>query len=316
MPFGTIQIIYTAKPQPIKAEIRQPAPTPASTPTQVSTPTPVHGAGLQRMEFLVVAPSAVEAADFVCGAYFNMVHMTSGSKVSTYTRDFQAITQLTERKQVLETAIMRAPGTEVFLRPQDAEGLEDILVTISQSGNQELALDLHFRCGTPGTAGGADAVFALLRPGDPRNAEVTAGVGSAQRVFYVIGGFEEQTVFMENATASALKADLRSQLAEGLGIPRDGGGFSACAQIYGGLLFDRREDGTLVCRTNARCREYAPVGCHIPVLTAITEIARRRVAADENTPARVLFDMIGSCFREREPAGGSWCGPNEGVMQG
>lgn len=318
MPFGTIQVIYTEKPRPAKAENRQPAPTPesASTPAPAPAPAPVYGAGLQRMEFLVAAPSRVEAVDFVCGAYFNMVHMTGGSRVSAYTRDFQTITRLTERKQDLETAIMRPPGTEVYLRPQDAEGLEDILVTISQSGNQDLALDLHFRCGTPGAGGGADAVFALLRPGDPRNAEVIAGVSSAQRVFYVVSGFEEQAVFMDNATASALKADLRARLTEGLGSPIDDGGFLACSQVYGGLLFDRREDGALVCRTNARCREYAPVGCHIPVFTAVTEIARRRIEADENIPARALCDMIANCFREREPASSSWCSPNKGVIQG
>lgn len=304
MPFGRVQVIYAEKlqsitPQPEIQEQKTPTPAPSAT----------LGAGFQKMEFSIAAPSVVEAADFLCGAYFNMVHMTSGSPISVYTKDFRTISQFTEHKQDIEAAIMKYPGTEVYLRSQGTEGLSDVTVTVSPSGNQTLSLDLHFRCAAPGTAGSSDAVFAILRPNDPRNADVISSVSSAQRVFYIISGLEKQNVFMENATSSDLKVGFLSRLTEELKIPQVKGSFSACAQIYGGLLFDRWEDGAVVCRTHANCREYMPIGCHIPVFTAITEVAGRRTEADENT--RALYNMIRDCFWKNEPARISWCVSNE-----
>lgn len=304
MPFGTIRVIYPARRQP---EAKQAAQAPA----------PVFSAGTEQVHILVVARSTVEAADFLCGMYFNMTRMTASSSISVYTRDFQTITQLTDRKQALEDAISSPPGTEVRFGPQDGGQLTGGVLTIGQTGNQALTLDLHFRCAAPGaSADGADAVFALLKPGEASNEAVISSARSAGQTFYIMSGLEEQAVFSANDTVPALKAEARAQLEKEFNIPRGHGGYFAYAQVYGGLICDRFENGALICRSNSRCREYAPVGCHLPAFTAILEVMRRREEAGEQMPAYELYTMIRDCFHDREPARLSWCGPGGEVGQG
>lgn len=298
MPFGVIQInAAPERPKPVKSG---PPPVQEQIPAPPIPSAPL-SSGTEQISVLVLAPSMAEAADFVCGMYFNMVQMTSGSAVSVYTRDLLTVTRLTGRKQDLEDLISKRAGTEIRRDAQDDGALAACTVTIAQSGNQPLSIDLNIRCAVRGTAdGGADAVFCLMRPGEEPSA-VGAGLS-----FRILCGLEERTVFAQRQTAEPLSAELARELHNSGG----GRGYSACAQVYGGLEFVRREGTELVFRSSVNCRAYAPVACHIPAFTAAAEIGRSRQAQGD-APAAALYNLLWDCFCQREPARQSWCGANE-----
>lgn len=292
MPFGTIQVIPAAQPPKKKIE--------KQTSSQASQ-------GMARFDVLIVAQSIVEATDFLCGMYFDMTRMTGGSAISVYTRDFQTISQLAERKHMLEAAISKLPGTEIRRVNAEDDGLTTCILTIGQTGNQLLTLDINIRCVTPENMSRADAVFVLFRPGEGLNMEAVDDDNASNQVFWIAGGFEDREVYLENGTTVPLNATLRTDLRSTV---RRKGGFFACTQVYGGLEFVRREDDAVVFRSSARSREYTPVGCHIPVFTAITEHARHSDEAEGSGAIQELYSMIRDSYYAQEPARLSWCSAN------
>lgn len=238
---------------------------------------------LTHLNTLVVAGSSIEAADFLCGVYFSMSHQLAGGEISVYTTEFGTISRLTEIKQDLEEGILKPVGKDVWRRsPEEGEPLSHCTLTVGQSGNQALAMDLECRWVAPGTAGGmgADLAFVLVNWAEGPEAAATmkaAVAGLSCPVVWVICGFESKTFFWGADDSPILKNAVRDALRQELGIAGKSKDVIAYAQLYGGLEFVQREpDGSMRYRTYRQCREYVPVGCHAGVLAAAEEALRQK----------------------------------------
>ena len=244
MAFGTIRVNFPKKIE--KREENDIIPKPVPQPS-------VKGTAV--INITVAASTVLEATDYICGAFFNMVHMTRGTDITVYTREFAAIRRFTQRKTALENAVFTSDEPTARAM-EEGDGLADCTVTISEAGNQELSLDINFHCVTKDAArADADAVIFLLRPGEkapPAVADVPT--------FYVACGFERQNVFYEETPLPAFRAKYREELAEEREIKRAGGVYFGCVQVYGGLVLTGRKDGVPIFKTYDNCRDYTHSG--------------------------------------------------------
>lgn len=302
MASGTIQVVSTA-PRPISHPKRQPAPV-------VSRPAPApSGRGV--VEIAVVAPTLAETDDLLCGVYFDLERLLSGSSLSVYTRELPVITRLVEIKQDLET-MCTAPVGQGSLRtvPEDSAPLNGMSLTLGESGRQSVSLDLRFRCFTPAalsTMGKADAVWVLLGQDESAHqlVEVVARQMPDRPVFWLAAGFESKYALPANDPSLALGARERKEICASLGVPRAPGDHVAFIQLYGGLEFVRRDSQGAVVRTHQRHREYTPAACHLPVYTAV-ETAMGR-SPELNAACGGLLTMLQAGFAPWLEQWDSWC---------
>nr|WP_300815954.1 hypothetical protein [uncultured Acetatifactor sp.] len=235
MAFGTIQVVRaeprkvspsgkTRVPKPPKAAAAPksnkavPAPKPAK-----AAPAP-KGQGV--LEIMVIASTLAEADDFLCGVYFDLEHLLSGSGLSVYTRDLSAITRLVEIKQDLEACCSAPVGQEsVRTIPEESEPLDGLEMTLGEFGRQTASLDLRFHCTTPAglsAVGRGDAVWVLLGQ-DEDSRRMVAEVARQQPdqpVFWLIANFENQCVYPADIPSQTLGAQKRKAMCERLGVPR------------------------------------------------------------------------------------------------
>lgn len=294
MAFGTIQVVrvetrQASRPEKSpKAKVSKPAPASEvkelnrekekKTALAQAAPTP-KGKGV--VEITVVAPTLAEADDLLCGVYFNLEHLLSGSGLSVYTRDLSAINRLVEIKQDLETRCTAPVGQEsVRTIPQESESLDGLEMTLGEFGRQTASLDLRFYCTTPAAlsaAGRGDAVWVLLGQDENshRMASEVARRLPDQPVFWLVADFEKQCVYPDNIPSQTLEVKKRKAMCADLGIPRLSGDHVGFIQLYGGLEFVRRDGEDAVVCTHLRHREYTPAACHLPVYTAVEEAMER-----------------------------------------
>ncbi len=302
MAFGTIQVVEAA-PRPASRPKRPPAPA-ASRPA----PTP-SGQGV--VEIAVIVPTLAEADDLLCGVYFNLEELLSGSDLSVYTRDLAVITRLVEIKQDLETRCTAPVGQESLRTvPEGSAPLNGALLTLGESGRQTVSLDLRFRCVTPASlsaASGADVVWVLLGQDESARqlAETVARQMPDRSVFWLVTGFERKFALLANDPSLTLGARERKEMCAGLGVPRAPGDHVGFVQLYGGLEFVRRDGEGAVVRTHQRHREYTPAACHLPVYTAVGEAMSRR--PELNAACGGLLTRLQAGFAPWLEQWDSWC---------
>lgn len=292
MAFGKIAVVSQKK-KPAAPQQKEPV-------VQVRKPVPVYEKGSSVMEILLIAPTREEAQDFLCGVYFNLVQAVSGSQLTAYTREFSTVNNLSERKQNLEEAILKPVGKEFIRRAAEDElPMDQCSITLAQSGNTALSLDLHFTWASPREAAGrqADVVFALLNCAESQEKaadymQAARNAASGCPVFWILTNFEQKNLFWASDGDNAPKTQLRSSLRELLGVSCGSWEYAAYAQIYGGLEFVRRDGGNAVVQTTQRCREYMPVACHIPVFAAVDALRRFRVSQDENAVPDATLEKL------------------------
>lgn len=292
MAFGKIAVISQSR-KPAAPRQKEPV-------VQVKKPVPVYEKGSSVMEILLIAPTCEEALDFLCGVYFNLVQAVSGSQLTAYTREFPTINNLSERKQTLEESILKPVGREFVRRAsEDALPLDQCTITLAQSGNPALSLDLHFTWASPREAGGrqADVVFALLNCSEDQeqaalSIQAARSAASGRPVFWILTYFEQKSLFWAADLDNLPNAQLRGSLRELLGVSCGSWEYAAYAQVYGGMEFVRRDGGNAVVRTNQRCREYMPVACHIPVFAAVDTLRRFRANQNENAVPDATLEKL------------------------
>lgn len=302
MAFGTIQVVST-EPRRASRIGKPPAPKPAK-----AAPDP-KGQGV--VEITVVASTLAEADDLLCGVYFDLEYLLSGSGLSVYTRDLSAITRLVEIKQDLE-ACCSAPVGQEFVRtiPEGSESLNGLEMTLGEFGKQTASLDLRFHCTTPAGLSAVergDAVWVLLGQDEDsrRMAAQVAGWLPAQPVFWLIANFENQCVYSEKIPSQTLGAQKRKAICQRLGVPRLSGDRIGFLQLYGGLEWIRRDSGGVVVGTHQRHREYAPTACHLPVYTAVEEFMER--TPELNAVCRGLLEALRDGFAPWIEQWEEWC---------
>lgn len=250
--------------------------------------------GASVIEILLIAPTCEEAEDFLCGSYFNLIQVVGGSGLTVYTREFSTITKLTETKQLMEEVILKPVGKEIVrATPKDEVPLEQCTITLAQAGNTALSVDLHFVWATPSTAVGhqADVVFALLNYAESQVSQ--ACVNAARQaatnypLIWIISNFENKQLFWSVDGNTAPKAQLRKELRELLNLTCNANEYISYMQFYGGLEFLGRSGGNVLLRSDRRCREYMPVGCHVPAFVAIDAVRRFR----SNVEGAVIPDV-------------------------
>lgn len=286
MAFGKISMVSRS------AKIRKPVE--KQKPAEVKKQPAVYDRGASVIEILLVAPTCEEAEDFLCGCYFNLIEAVGGSGVTAYTREFSTITRLTETKQLMEEVILKPVGRELLrTTPKDELPLEQCTITLAQAGNTALAVDLHVTWAAPAAAAGhqADVVFALLNCAEPQSAMVcmdAARQASGGRpLIWIVSNFENRQLFWSVDGSTAPKVQLRRELQELLSLSCNANEYVSYAQLYGGLEFVARKDGFVCLRSDRRCREYMPRGCHVPAFVAIDAIRRFR----SNSEGTVLPDV-------------------------
>lgn len=309
MAFGTIQVVETA-PSPVSRPKRPSTPAP-SRPKGTPAPAASVPSGQGVVEIAVVAPTLAEADDLLCGVYFNLEQLLSGSDLSVYTRDLAVITRLVEIKQDLETRCTAPVGRESLRTvPEGSAPLNGALLTVGESGRQTVSLDLRFRCVTPAalsTVSGADAVWVLLGQDESarRLAETAARQTADRSVFWLVAGFENKFALLANDPSQALGARERKEMCAGLGVPRTPGEHVGFVQLYGGLEFVRRDSEGAVVRTHQRHREYTPAACHLPVYTAVRDAMSRR--PELNAACGGLLTRLQTGFAPWLEQWDSWC---------
>nr|WP_300911516.1 hypothetical protein [uncultured Acetatifactor sp.] len=320
MAFGTIQVVRaeprkvspsgkTRVPKPPKAAAAPksnkavPAPKPAK-----AAPAP-KGQGV--LEIMVIASTLAEADDFLCGVYFDLEHLLSGSGLSVYTRDLSAITRLVEIKQDLEACCSAPVGQEsVRTIPEESEPLDGLEMTLGEFGRQTASLDLRFHCTTPAglsAVGRGDAVWVLLGQ-DEDSRRMVAEVARQQPdqpVFWLIANFENQCVYPADIPSQTLGAQKRKAMCERLGVPRLSGDHAGFIQLYGGLEWIRRDSGSAVVGTHQRHREYTPTACHLPVYAAVEEAMGRN--PELNVACGGLIEALRDVFASWKEQWEDWC---------
>lgn len=261
---------------------------------------PVQEKGDCVVNILLVAHSCEEAADYLCGAYFNLVQALGGSNLTAYTREFSTISKLSETKQSLEEMVLKPVGREYIRRTaEDEVAFDQCTMTLGQTGNPSLGLNVHFIWGEPGSVAGApaDVVFVLLNCAEgaetaARTMNTVRSGASGRPVFWILTNFENRKLFWHTDGDAAPKVEIRSKLREILDVSCRPGEYVAYAQIYGGLEFADRKNGKAVLRTDARCREYMPVGCHVPVIAGVDVLQRHRKHQEESVTPDATMERI------------------------
>ena len=278
MAFGKISVVPVKAARPKKKPEQQ---VPVAEVKEEPKKQAPRSSGAVSVNMQVIANSSAEAADFLCGVYFTMSRQMAGSEISVYTREFTTITRLTELKQELEESILKPVGREIRrATPEEGEPLANCVLTVGQSANQKLTLDMVCSTVAPGAASGADFAVAVINWAEgPEGIARIRAAAAAQScpVVWVVCGFESQKFFWAEDPTDFPKPSLRGSLTEELGISGKQGDVVAFAQVYGGLEFaSRQADGSAVYRTHRKCREYMPVGCHAGIFAAMAEILRGR----------------------------------------
>lgn len=303
MAFGTIQVVDAA-PRPASRPKRPPAPAASHRPAPA-----LSGKGV--VQIAVIAPTLAETDDLLCGVYFNLEQLLSGSDLSVYTRDLSVITRLVEIKQDLETRCTAPVGQESLRTiPEGSAPLNGAVLTVGESGRQTVSMDLCFHCVTPAAlseVGGADAVWVLLGQDESarRLAETVARQMPDRSVSWLVTGFESKSALLANDPSLALEVRERKEMCTGLGVPRIPGDHVVFAQLYGGLEFVRRDSEGAAVRTHQRHREYTPAACHLPVYTAVGEAMGRR--PELNAACGGLLTMLQAGFAPWLEQWDSWC---------
>ena len=263
-------------------------------------PSPAPEKGTAGLDIMLIAPTCQEAEDYLCGLYFNLLQALGGGRATAYTREFLAISRLSDIKQELEE-IVRKPvgGTYIRRGAEDEPSLTQCTLTLGESGNTALAMDMRFVWTSPKEAVGrkTDVVLALLNCGE--NAETAAKAMDAARsaanggpILWVLTNFEKKHLFWNTDGDSSLKASLRSSLCELLNISCKKDEYVVYAQTYGGLEFIGREENDAILRSDVRCRDYMPVGCHVPVMVMVEAIWKYYAHKEENAAMNAAVEKI------------------------
>lgn len=279
----------------------------------VPKPVMVYAKGTSVMEILLVAPTSEEASDFLCSAYFDFLQEVSGTELAVYTREFETINRFSETKQELEEIILKPVGRE-FVRKtaEDAVPMDQCTITMSQTGNTGLSLDQHFTWVTVQRLAGmqGDVIFALLNyaEGCDYSGYITSvrNAAAGRPVFWIITNFEKEDVFWGAETERQLNARLRKKLCEAIGIQLVNGECITYAQVYGGLEFLRRDGGYAVMRTDYRCREYMPAGCHAPLFASVGVLRKYKESQGENVAPDPTVEKISLLMKVHENAMKLW----------
>ncbi len=302
MAFGKITVVSQAK----RPEKKTPAPAAPRKPV-------VYEKGTSIMEILLIAPTCEEATDFLCSAYFDFTGAVGGSQLAVFTREFNTINRLSETKQDLEEIILKPVGREFTRKlPVDGIPLDSCTITMSQSGNTSLALDLHFTWAAPQNAAGhqADVVFALLNYAQPESSmacmNAARNAAAGRPLFWVITNFEQEHLFWNSVTDSVPGPQLRRKLRDTMKIELGNGEYVTYCQTYGGLEFVRRDGGNAVLRTNYNCREYMPVGCHVPLFLSVDALRRYRGTQEENPVPDATVERVLLLMKEHENSMKGW----------
>lgn len=299
----------------ISAEALKVQPTAKDEP-KIITPMPASiEKGASEIDIAIVASGMTQAEDFVCGVYFNMVEASAGTSVSVYTHEFKTVTRLAEIKSELETASRKPTGTEIKrVREEYAADLSHCSITLGQSGSKSLTLDVNFSVTAPNTAGSADAdaVFALLDLCCPDIEDIkTAALRTAggTPVYWIVTGFEEAALLWSGDYGNAPKPHIKDSLRGRAGVPCRAGDHVAYVQMYGGIRFVRSDDSGATFLSHGVSRDYAPCGCHMPVLTAVEETLRHRAndAESADTAANTIRSSLNTGFAKLNLMRDNWC---------
>lgn len=268
-------------------------------PPESKMPPMVFDRGASVMEILLIAPTCEEAEDFLCGCYFDIIQAVGGSRLTAYTKEFSTITRLTEIKQLMEETILKPAGRELLRKtPEDGVPFEQGTITLGQAGNPALAVDLHFTWSSPSLVAGrqADAVFVLLNCAQPQAAQIcihaARQAAAGYPLIWVVSGFENKKVIWSEDGNSTLSVQLRRELRELLGLTSGAGEYAAYVQLYGGMEFVGRTDGSALLRSDRRCREYMPMGCHVPVFVAMDAVRRFRSNQETNHTGDLAMEKL------------------------
>lgn len=238
--------------------------------------------GMDVVRVAIIAPTMIQAKDFICSSYCNMLRFVEGRSLSLYTRDHPTILLLSEAKQNLE--IMSTKPLDVPVK-NNLSSFNDGMhtITIGKSGDHTVSLDINFLCGTYSdisAAASAESVIIILNFADESmtsdKTEALVSMFGNRNVNWVISGFEGKKIFYSDDFTTAPSASLRRNLKEKFNVLRKTGDTLSYAQIYGGLTVTGQDSAAPVYRTVRDCRDYLPVGCAYPLVYALQDIATHR----------------------------------------
>lgn len=207
-----------------------------------------------------------------------------GREISCYTQEFPTITRISEIKQTYESLVLASIGNYVSrISSEENLPLLEPTLSLSQSGNQALAIDLQFHYVPLAFLTGqekADAVFILVNATQPqeefeRVRENISSVGKMP-VFLIMTCLEKQKIFWESEYMASSQGKYYEAVRQEWKLPDRDGDYVAFVQLYGGLEFLEYQEEKLLFRTVHNCREYLPVACHLPIFYAIKEIVAKR----------------------------------------
>lgn len=275
---------------------------------------PLQEKGISSLNLLLIAPTCEEAEDYLCGLYFNLLQALTGSSLTAYTRDFTTINRLSELKQNLEEIVLKPVGGSYIRNTAEGEtSLNPCTLTLGQSGNTALAMDLHFTCAEPEGAANqsADAVIVLLNCAESAEAaakNITAARAAAagRPVFCILTNFEKTQLFWGSDENTVPSVNLRRSLCELLHVSCQKNEYAVYAQIYGGLTFTDRKDGKAQLCANPKCREYMPVSCHIPVLLLMDALRKYRSGLAEDTVDNGALEKLHVLMGPHSDKAGGW----------
>lgn len=275
MAFGSIKVISrgaerTQKPPRTKPEKR--------VDTSVLAGMAV-AAGALHMNVAIVAKSVQEAANYLCGLYFNTGAAMAGRTNACYTQDFATICRLAELKQELEYEVLQPVGSEISIRgPMEGETLAHCVLNMGQPGKQADSAELEFRwAATASAVAGADIAVVLVNLTEDNDALKKAAADLACPVVWVVWGFEQNALFEPEEADPGIEPTVLRLLTQNASIAGKQTDVLSFVQLYGGLrLLNRLDDGTANLETWRKCREYVPVGCHVGLMAAMLAALNRQ----------------------------------------
>lgn len=265
--------------------------------------------GVDDLSIAIVAANEVQAKDFVCSLYCNLTALTQTSELSFYTRQHHTIAMLTETKQYLERVLMNPSGRKITCT--NSEVYSEYILSLGQTANQKLSLNLHFYCCSYDNAvraSGADIVLVLVNTADTQiTAEQIAGTGKAfgnRPVTWVFTGFARENIYytpeLDIAPSSSVTRKIKSSFSQCMK-----NGDSICyAQQYGGIVIEEHEGNLPVYTTIAECREYTPVACSLPLAYSLTTF--RKTCDESRTAVHKICDMLNSILRKGGEISNGW----------
>lgn len=241
-----------------------------------------YGDGLDEVRIAIIAPTMIQAKDFVCSMYCNMLSFVEGRELSLYTRDHPTILLLSEAKQNLEMMATKPVGTAIR---NNLTGYNNGMhtVTVGQTGNQTVSLDIHFLCGTysdMSAVASAESVIVLLNFYDEsmsaENVNSMVSMLGNRNINWVVSGFEGEKIYYSSDLTSPPPVALRKKIKEKFNVLTKKGDTLSYVQAYGGLIVTGREENEPVYGAVRDCRDYFPIGCEYPLVTALCDIAEHR----------------------------------------